>query len=90
MPVRTPPTLAALEKTTWAKEFKADAPVSYKTALQYALQDQLSVLIEHSLETGEPMWAVRVLDDPEFWMEAKPTKAQAMAVCQEMGWTIEH
>jgi hypothetical protein len=90
MPVRTPPTLAALEKTTWAKEFKADSPVSYKTALQYALQDQLLVLIERSLDTGEPVWAVRVLDDPEFWMEAKPTKAQATTVCRAMGWKIVH
>ena len=88
MPVPTPPTLAALERTEWAKQFKIDSPVSYKAALQYALQDRLSVFIERSLETGEPVWAVRVLDDPAFWMEAKPTKARATAVCREMGWKV--
>lgn len=83
---RTSPTVAALEQTEWAKQFKVDSPVSYKAALRYALQDGLSVFIERSFETGDPVWAVRVFDDPEFWMEAKPTKAQAIAVCREMGW----
>jgi len=85
---RTPSTLQTLERTAWAKQFKIDSPVSYKTALQYALQDRLSVFIERSLETGEPVWAIRVFDEPAFWMEAMPTKAQATALCREMGWKI--
>lgn len=85
---RTSPTVAALEQTEWAKQFKVDSPVSYKAALQYALQNGLTVFIERSFESGDPVWAVRVFDDPEFWMEAKPTKAQAIALCREMGWKI--
>ncbi|WP_139093316.1 hypothetical protein [Delftia sp. JD2] len=85
---RTSTTVAALEQTEWAKQFKVDSPVSYKAALQYALQDELSVFIERSFETGDPVWAVRVFDDPEFWMEAKPTKVQAIELCREMGWKI--
>lgn len=81
-------TIVEIEQSAWAKDFKVDAPVSYPTALKYAQQDRLEVFIERSVETGEPIWAVRVLDDPAFWMEAKPTKAQATAVCREMGWIV--
>lgn len=82
--------LAELERTEWAKEFRADSPVSYPIALKYAQQNRLEVFIEHSTETGESQWAVRVLDDPAFWMEAKPTKGQATEVCRNMGWKIVH
>ena len=55
-------------------EFKKDAPVSYAMALHYAQDRLLDVLIERTVETGEPQWVIRVLDDPSVWMHAKATK----------------
>ena len=88
MTTHNAPSITELEQTAWAKAFKADSPVSYPVALKYAQQNQLEVFVERTTETGESLWAVRVHDDPEFWMEAKPTKAQATAVCRSMGWKI--
>ena len=81
-------TQEALEQTPWAKEFKKEAPVSYATAIRYALETKLEVIIDHTTETGEPQWVIRVLEDPSFWMEAVPTKAAAVQLSQEMGWKI--
>ena len=82
--------ICEIEQTAWAKEFKADSPVSYPIALKYAQRPRLEVFIERSDESGEMLWVVRVLEDPSFWMEAKPTKAQATTVCRAMGWKIVH
>ncbi|MBW4490905.1 MAG: hypothetical protein KME12_24330 [Trichocoleus desertorum ATA4-8-CV12] len=81
-------TQEALEQTLWAKEFKKEAPVSYPTAIRYALEDRLEVIIHHTTETGEPQWVIRVLDDPSFWMDAVPTKAAAVQLSREMGWKV--
>lgn len=81
-------TQETLEQTPWAKEFKKEAPVSYATAIRYALEDSLEVIIEHTTESGEPQWVIRVLDDPSFWMDAVPTKAAAVQLSREMGWKI--
>jgi hypothetical protein len=83
MTIRPTWTREALEQTPWAQEFKNEAPVSYATAIRYALEDKLEVLIEHTTETGEPQWAIRVLDDPSFWMDAVPTKAVAVQLSRE-------
>lgn len=61
---------------------------SYATAIRYALENRLEVIIEQTTESGEPQWVIRVLDDPSFWMEAVPTKAAAVQLSQEMGWKI--
>lgn len=91
-------TQAELEATEWAKEFKADAPASYKEALRYALDPSLSVLVCHHTDAEESTWASRdlwalavVLDGEEsdFWLDAKPTKKEAIALCRRMGWKIE-
>lgn len=81
-------TLETLEQTPWALAFKKDAPVSYVTAMRYALQERLQVFIEHTTESGEPQWVIRVLDDPSFWMDAVPTKTAAIQISREMGWKI--
>lgn len=81
-------TQETLEQTPWAKEFKKEAPVSYPTAIRYALEGKLEVIIAHTNESGEPQWVIRVLDDPSFWMEAVPTKAAAVQLSREMGWNI--
>ena len=81
-------TQETLEQTPWANEFKKEAPVSYATAIRYALESRLEVIIEHTTESGEPQWVIRVLDDPSFWMDAVPTKAAAVQLSREMGWKI--
>ena len=81
-------TQEALEQTSWAKEFKKEAPVSYATAIRYALESRLEVIIEQTTESGEPPWVIRVLDDPSFWMDAVPTKTAAVQLSREMGWKI--
>lgn len=88
MATHQPRGIADLELTTWAQEFKVDSPLCYSMALKYAQQSQLEVFIERTNETGEWQWAVRVLDAPDFWMDAKPTKALATATCRSMGWKI--
>lgn len=47
-------TQETLEQTPWAKEFKKEAPVSYPTAIRYALEGKLEVIIAHTNESGEP------------------------------------
>ncbi|MBU1350537.1 MAG: hypothetical protein KKB95_01440 [Gammaproteobacteria bacterium] len=81
-------TLETLEQMPWAQAFKKEAPVSYATAMRYALEDRLQVFIEHTTESGEPQWVIRVLDDPSFWMDAVPTKTAAIQISREMGWKI--
>jgi len=77
-----------LERTAWAKEFRRDAPVSYATALRYAQEERLEVFVEKTDESGELQWVIRVLHDPAFWMDAKPTKKAAIEICRQMGWKI--
>lgn len=81
-------TQETLEQTLWAKEFRREAPVSYATAICYALEEKLEVLIEHTTESGEPQWVIRVVEDPSFWMDAVPTKAAAVQLSREMGWKV--
>lgn len=47
-------TQETLEQTLWAQEFKKEAPVSYSTAIRYALEDRLEVFIDQTTESGEP------------------------------------
>jgi hypothetical protein len=77
-----------IEATAWAASFKLDSPVSYREAIELAMQPGLEVVVEQSSETGEPRWVVRVLDHPDFWMDALPSKQAALALCNAMGWTI--
>lgn len=77
-----------LEKTSWAQEFRKEAPVSYAAAIRYAMEDSLEVLIEHTAESGEPQWVICVLEDPSFWVDALPSKTAAIHLCREIGWKI--
>lgn len=78
-----------IESTPWAVQFKSDSPVSYKEAIRYAMDPNLRVELDRNNENGEFVWAIRVVDDPRFWMDAKPTKRAATELCREMGWRIQ-
>lgn len=44
----------ALEQTAWAKDFRRDAPVSYATAITFALEDRLPVFVGVVASHGQP------------------------------------
>jgi hypothetical protein len=86
---RPPKTLAEIQQTAWAREFKNDSPVSYPMALNYARQEGLEVFIDEGIGvSGETVWVIHVLDDPSFWMDVKTTKNEARQVCVDMGWKL--
>lgn len=78
-----------IESTPWAKAFKLDSPVSYEQGIRYALEPELQVILDHNNESSDWVWAIRVFDSPEFWMDVRPTKKDAIALCREMGWKIQ-
>jgi hypothetical protein len=77
-----------LEKTEWAKGFELDCSFSYKRAIELASQDKVEVALIHTDETGEWVWAISSVEDPEFWFDACRTKGRALSLCKEMGWKI--
>lgn len=81
-------TRAQLERTDWARRFKADAPVSYKQAIDLAMQPGLRVFLRHTDENGEPMWAICAEEVPDFWMDAFEKRPAAVALCKAMGWKV--
>ncbi len=84
-------TLDELEGTAWAREFKADSPVSYPEALTYARCEDLRVYVRKTDEAGEVLWVIVVVDEGgsgDFWMDAKPTKKDAIALCRRMRWKV--
>lgn len=84
-------TMAELEKTAWAREFEKDAPVSYAEALRLASrQGGLEVDVESATTVlGEPCYAIVAADhEPTFWMDHKPTRRDAVALCKNMGWRV--
>ena len=83
-------TLDELEASPWAREFKAASPGFYSQALDYAQRPQLRVHVHQTDETGELQWAIAVDEDQEFWMDAKPTKKDAVALCRHMGWRVSN
>ncbi len=82
-------TKAELERTTWAKEFKADSPVSYTEAIWLAMDPNLRVVVHRSYRAGEMVWAIDV-DKlyPGFLMDVRPTKKAALELCKKMGWKV--
>ena len=78
-----------IEETLWAKEFKKDSPVSYKTAIEFAKDPTLRVEIDTSTESGTQQWVICASShDPSFWMDAKSTRAEAETLCKTMGWKL--
>ena len=82
-------TKAELEQTAWAKEFAEDSQVSYPEAL-LAAEPGLRVDVEPATTVlGDPCYAILVADrDPDFWMDHKPTRCAAEALCKAMGWRV--
>jgi hypothetical protein len=78
-----------LDGTPWAIEFKAKRLPQYEEAARYALAPDLAVSIVRTNETGEWVWAITAVShDSEFWLDAKQTKLEALALCKAMGWRV--
>ena len=80
-----------IEKTEWARRFKAGAPYQYDEAL--AIAARLSwVVLEHRDDHSakdDCLWVILPDVNPEFWLDATPTKDEAVALCKTMGWAIK-
>lgn len=79
-----------IEQTDWAIRFKAGCPTSYREAI--ALAEKVEwVSIEqrddHSSQ-GDYLWAIIPEINSEFWLDALESRADALAVCREMGWRV--
>lgn len=88
-------TLLPIEHTSWAKMFKRIQPGRvYDEAISRATSPDFAVKIIYSTEIGDPVWAVEAVaekgkpDDGGFWMEAFPTKGEALDFCEKMSWRI--
>lgn len=87
-------TLLPIEQTSWAKNFKREAPYFYDEAIRRVTSPNFAVKLMHTNELGTLMWAVEAVaekGDPNeggFWMEAFPTKYKALDFCEKMNWRV--
>jgi len=75
-------------QSKWAKEFKVENSTDYERALELVSRDTVEVKLVHTDETGEWVWAICSIEEPEFWLDACRTKGKALSVCKEMGWKV--
>ena len=86
--------LLPIEHTSWAKNFKREAPYFYDEAIRRVTSPNFAVKIVYSTEIGDLVWAVEAVaeedktDDGGFWMEAFPTKYNALYFCEKMKWRV--
>lgn len=87
-------TLLPIEHTSWAKNFKREAPYFYDEAIRRVTSPDFAVKVIHSTELGSPVWAIEAVaeegdpDDCGLWMEAFPTKYKALDFCEKMKWRV--
>ncbi len=51
--------------------------------IQEHLDKKSAVKIRFNNENGSWVWAIQVLDDPEFWLDAFSTLDEAVSFCQK-------
>lgn len=75
----------------WALEMYIDQPDVYEYAIEMALNPWFKVLVYKSYDLGDnPVWAIESALEPGFWMSAKDTKKEALALCKEMKWKVNN
>lgn len=90
----TEKTLLPIEHTSWAKDFKREAPYFYDEAIRRVTSPNFAVKIIHTTELDKPVWVVEAItekdkpDEGGFWMEAFPTKYKALDFCEKMKWRV--
>ena len=83
-----------IESTRWAIGFKADCPTQYRKAIDYALNDKLTIHLYKNNEINIDKWFWTIaafIDGKEtgFWMDSFKTKKEALLLCKNMGWKIK-
>jgi hypothetical protein len=79
---------AALEGSAWAERFRRTAPSCYEEALEVILHPGFQVVVKQTGELEQWCWAITI-EGSELWLDSFDTEAQACALCELMGWTIE-
>lgn len=79
-----------IESTEWAKWFKAECPTSYADAIKLAEQVDYVAIEQRDDLSGKDdfLWAIIPECNTDFWLDALPTKNEALAVCREMKWRV--
>lgn len=81
-----------IETTEWARSLKRNVPSAYIEAINLASRPVVEVILRHTDENGYWKWAIVYAGEEyptgDFWMDAKDTKKEAVALCREMGWRI--
>lgn len=77
-----------IEETQWAKDFKNSSPLCYQKDIEYATRPKLRVII---IDIND--YEIVAIDDHDpdydcFWMDSKPSKEEAVALCNDMGLEI--
>jgi len=80
--------LEELERTPWAKEVrKKFFDRTYLMSLYHALDCTVKVIRQTEVpDVGK--WAIVVIGT-EWWLGCTNTKTQALALCKQMGWSVE-
>lgn len=51
---------------------------------------KIPVRIEYSTDLAEPVYAVCLVENPEYWIDAFPTKDKAIEYCTKLRLNYEH
>jgi len=80
-----------IQQTEWAHRFKVGAAYQYQEAIEIAQRLNWVTLErrdDHSSK-GDCLWAILPDVNPEFWLDATPTREEAQQICASMGWPIK-
>lgn len=80
--------LLPIEQTEWARKFALEAHWFYGQAIRIVSSPDFAVRVEYSTETGEHLWAVIAINTDSFWMDAFPTREEAVDFCNKMNWKV--
>ena len=77
-----------IQKTAWAKRFKAECPTAYDEAIRLALETPCNVIVYNAQDQNieEWKWVVESEQEPGFWLDAFDTEDEARKLVREMGW----
>lgn len=60
----------------------------YRQALKLVSDPNFSVYIDHNADLGETSWAIIANETDGFWMDAFPSREEAIEFCKERNWKI--
>ena len=80
--------LAELIKTPWAKDVRKEScDRTYLMSLYHAMDCSVNVIRQTAFpDAGK--WSIKVIGT-DWWLGCTKTKPQALALCKQMGWSVE-